>query len=205
MGRAEILGAVPLQSRGQPGRRCLPLFKQQRVTAPGRRASPTDGAASQVLTRLQQIFDLATEMWQQSRRHDQIWPPTCDQLPHVWTTWHQLLQIGPQHAADPLFWQQYQYSYLPSAERLALLRARIRTELPGQFSRVTEARREAQARLLKADVEHNHGRVAWKTVREPSCSCHHLISPSRLHDHRKRRGDAATHPSAMVCESLLSL
>ena len=74
--------------------------------------------------------------------------------------------MGPQHAADSLFWQQYQYSCLPSAEGLALLRTRIRTELAGQFSRVTEARREAQATLLKTDVEHTHGREAWKTVRE---------------------------------------
>ena len=95
LGRAEILGAVPLQSRGQPGRSCPPVFKQQQVTAPGRRASPTDGAASLILTRLQQILDLANEMWQQSRRHAQMWPPTCDQLPHVWTTWHRLLQTGP--------------------------------------------------------------------------------------------------------------
>ena len=110
LGRAEILGAVPLQSRGQPGRSCPPVFKQQQVTAPGRRAYPTDGAASLILTRLQQILDLATEMWQQSRRHAQIWPPTCDQLSHVWTTWHRLLQTGPQHAADQEFWQQFQFA-----------------------------------------------------------------------------------------------
>ena len=73
----------------------------------------------------------------------------------------------PQHAADQTFWQQYQYSCVSSTERLTLLRTRIRTDLARQFSRVTKARREANAGLLKADVEHSHSRDAWKTIREP--------------------------------------
>ena len=43
----------------------------------------------------------------------------------------------------------------------------MRTELAGQHSHVTRERREAQAACLSAEVEHNHGREAWKTVLEP--------------------------------------
>ena len=75
--------------------------------------------------------------------------------------------FGPQHAVDQTFWQQFRYSCIPSTERLDFLRTQIRTELARQFSRVTKTRREAQAGLLKTDVEHNYGRKAWKTIREP--------------------------------------
>ena len=81
-----------LQTRGQRGRSSAPVFRQQQVSASGRRAFPTDGASSRTLTRVQQVLDLAAEMWRQSSRHAQMWPPTCDQLPHAWKTWHRLLQ-----------------------------------------------------------------------------------------------------------------
>ena len=109
----------------------------------------------------------STGAWQQSRQNATLWPPSSDQHPHVCATWHRLLRTSLQHAADQHFWQQHQYSSLPSAERLAMLRTRFRTELSGQCSRVAKERRGAPTVLYGAYVEHNHGRAACRSVQEP--------------------------------------
>ena len=61
-----------LSRSGQPGHSCAPVFRRQKISAPGRRAFPTNKPSSRTLTLLQQVLDLLTEMWQQSRRHAQI-------------------------------------------------------------------------------------------------------------------------------------
>ena len=56
---------------GSQGAVVLQFVRQQKVSAPGRRAILTDGASSRTLSRWQQVLDVVTEMWQQSRRHAQ--------------------------------------------------------------------------------------------------------------------------------------
>ena len=94
--------------RGQPGRSCAPVFRQQKVSAPRRRAFFHRWSVN-----------VCNKNWILSQRcgsnpidMHKIWPPTCDQLSHVCETWHRLLQLGPQYAADPANWQQFHYSCL---------------------------------------------------------------------------------------------
>ena len=103
-------------------------------------------------SRWQQIRVLVTETWQQSRRHAHSWCPTCDQLSHVWKTWHHLLHLSPKYAADPAIWQRKSDRAPHSdAERAG-----------GTIPSCHQGTSKSPSCLFSADVEHNHGREAWK-------------------------------------------